>query len=209
MLIYADYIQSADWRMRRNRRLRIAGWRCERCGDGRALEVHHLTYARLGREWDQDLEVLCGDCHHGEHLRQLEQSPDGSVMLRIVRIAWRDRAALDADIGDIAEAAKRLCAAYRIPYAAPALHRAIHLVTQDDRPIPTRPAPARRPAPASRSLTRQEADDLLAALPTVPTTRRVVAIKTMPSVFVPPDPDDVADAIQAARERAWEMGIEL
>ena len=32
-----------------------------------ALDVHHLTYERLGREKDEDLRVLCRACHGDEH----------------------------------------------------------------------------------------------------------------------------------------------
>jgi len=33
----------------------------------RNLEVHHLTYDRLGDERMDDLEVLCPDCHRKAH----------------------------------------------------------------------------------------------------------------------------------------------
>lgn len=37
--------------------------RCRCCGVTHDLEVHHLTYARFGAEWLEDLTVLCSDCH--------------------------------------------------------------------------------------------------------------------------------------------------
>lgn len=76
---YHDYIKSGEWKARRNRKLRNATWVdrrivCRGChclvlfslGD---VHVHHLSYARLGRELDSDLAVLCAGCHafvHGE-----------------------------------------------------------------------------------------------------------------------------------------------
>ncbi len=42
----------------------LAGWRCAACGsNGGVLQVHHLTYARIFKENDDDLMVLC-DEHH-------------------------------------------------------------------------------------------------------------------------------------------------
>jgi predicted HNH restriction endonuclease len=35
--------------------------------DQECLQVHHLTYARKGCEQLVDLQVLCADCHKGEH----------------------------------------------------------------------------------------------------------------------------------------------
>ena len=32
-----------------------------------AFHVHHLTYERLGEEWDEDLQLLCAPCHNLEH----------------------------------------------------------------------------------------------------------------------------------------------
>lgn len=71
---YAAYLLSPAWRRRRSRAIRRAGGRCQwvapgnpggpACGRWRTtLHVHHLTYARLGREADEDLQVLCARHH--------------------------------------------------------------------------------------------------------------------------------------------------
>ncbi len=61
---YEAYMASNAWRWRRREALWRARHRCERCGAWRArLEVHHRTYRRLGAERNEDLEVLCPDCH--------------------------------------------------------------------------------------------------------------------------------------------------
>lgn len=64
---YQRVMHSAGWRKRRQRALKRAGYRCEKCGSRRRLEAHHLTYARLGRERAADLMVLCHTCHAAEH----------------------------------------------------------------------------------------------------------------------------------------------
>jgi len=57
------YLRSAHWRARRARAIARAGGSCERCGKPGRLEVHHVTYERLGRERDRDLRALCHRCH--------------------------------------------------------------------------------------------------------------------------------------------------
>lgn len=64
---YVLYMRSWAWQMRKVHKLNAAGHRCENCSEPYGLEVHHLTYARLGRERDDDLVVLCRRCHQNEH----------------------------------------------------------------------------------------------------------------------------------------------
>lgn len=65
---YREYLRSPEWRARRARALVAAARRCSRCQQiGGVLDVHHLTYANLGAESDEDLEVLCRTCHDKEH----------------------------------------------------------------------------------------------------------------------------------------------
>jgi hypothetical protein len=76
---YEDYLNSPHWQKTRLTRLLKADindeWnliRCERSECGiyvplAALQVHHLTYKRLGRERMEDLQVLCCSCHHVVH----------------------------------------------------------------------------------------------------------------------------------------------
>jgi 5-methylcytosine-specific restriction endonuclease McrA len=40
---------------------------CERCGKFKPVDLHHLTYARLGHEEDGDLKLYCRDCHNLMH----------------------------------------------------------------------------------------------------------------------------------------------
>lgn len=65
---YHEYLQTEWWRDLRRRKVRAAGFRCERCQtSGRRLDVHHLNYDRVGRERWEDLIVLCSQCHEREH----------------------------------------------------------------------------------------------------------------------------------------------
>jgi 5-methylcytosine-specific restriction endonuclease McrA len=61
------YLNSLAWRQTRREALNRAGGRCEDCGSTRKLHVHHLTYARHGREKPRDLRVLCSRCHRRRH----------------------------------------------------------------------------------------------------------------------------------------------
>jgi RNase P subunit RPR2 len=64
---YQDYIQSPEWEKVRKRILKRARGKCEKCRKRPPLQVHHLTYARLGNERDEDLLAVCGPCHQSFH----------------------------------------------------------------------------------------------------------------------------------------------
>lgn len=59
---YKTYIRSSAWKTRRSATFCRDNWTCRLCGEP-ATEVHHLTYARLGRERPEDLISVCEDCH--------------------------------------------------------------------------------------------------------------------------------------------------
>lgn len=118
---YADYLQSDGWKYRREQALIRASHRCQnsRCHLGYLrslsdrelaievdeylapyayrLEVHHLTYARIGCEEPDDLMVLCPECHasmHGiEHTdKPFTQSIGDALMRGLERLAKEQRA---------------------------------------------------------------------------------------------------------------------
>ena len=66
---YAVYLRSPEWQERRKLALQRAGYCCQRCRSDETLEVHHLSYDRLGFERPEDLYVLCNPCHAEEHGR--------------------------------------------------------------------------------------------------------------------------------------------
>lgn len=62
--MYMAYIQSLEWKAKSERRKAIDGNKCVLCGKSHNLQVHHITYDRLGREdVENDLVTLCDQCH--------------------------------------------------------------------------------------------------------------------------------------------------
>lgn len=88
---YAEYLKSEEWEFSREQKYLFHGekdefgrFRCEECSlyfHRCRLEVHHVTYERIGRERLGDLRILCESCHgtqHGEqpawwHVQKMEQ----------------------------------------------------------------------------------------------------------------------------------------
>lgn len=69
-LPYGEYLKTRHWQDTRFKALCQGNFTCRKCGQfGGALEVHHKTYKRLGREKPRDLRVLCGECHREVHGR--------------------------------------------------------------------------------------------------------------------------------------------
>lgn len=64
---YKEYLQSDEWRLKRNKLLNHRGYKCENCSSKKNLQIHHLTYERLGFELDNDLVILCQKCHESVH----------------------------------------------------------------------------------------------------------------------------------------------
>lgn len=65
---YQDYLRSSHWHEYRKQQYRRAGYKCENCkATNEPLQVHHLTYERLGCEEKGDTVVLCQGCHREAH----------------------------------------------------------------------------------------------------------------------------------------------
>lgn len=62
---YKQYLQTPEWKLKRQQKLEQANYRCQKCERTASLEVHHLNYSRIPFEWDADLIVLC-DKHHDQ-----------------------------------------------------------------------------------------------------------------------------------------------
>lgn len=122
---YLAYLNSPEWRARRNEALKAAKYRCSQCGAKRDLQVHHRTYERLGREPLEDLAVLCFTCHNGEHIRLAEDTSLG-LYLKIAGEALRLHPF--TRIADLSEDVKLLCAKYKIPNKPELIAKAIRLV---------------------------------------------------------------------------------
>ena len=68
-MLYERTMQSSGWRRRRREAIRRAHGRCQECGAGGRLDVHHMTYSHLGAERPWQLAVLCPACHQAVHGR--------------------------------------------------------------------------------------------------------------------------------------------
>lgn len=66
---YAQYLETSEWKHRRQLVLKRASGICEGCGEAMAAVVHHLTYDRVGHEMLYDLVALCRNCHDRVHGR--------------------------------------------------------------------------------------------------------------------------------------------
>lgn len=64
---YAAYLKTRHWHELRRQVFERDGHKCTRCPNRTRLEVHHLTYERLGDELLSDLTTLCYDCHRAIH----------------------------------------------------------------------------------------------------------------------------------------------
>ena len=76
---YANYLKSRHWALMRSRIIQNHPY-CEMCKSAdKPLQVHHLSYKRLGKEKDSDLTALCDECHVAVH--QIEKT-DAVKLLR-------------------------------------------------------------------------------------------------------------------------------
>lgn len=65
---YREYIKSDRWQGLRRQMIRERGAICERCGrPDPKVNLHHLTYVRLGSELPEDMKLLCFPCHKLMH----------------------------------------------------------------------------------------------------------------------------------------------
>lgn len=58
-----EYLKSEHWKSTREWAIRATGYRCQFCGSGIRLHVHHNNYNNLGNEGLSDIKVLCEKCH--------------------------------------------------------------------------------------------------------------------------------------------------
>ena len=72
---YTWYLGTAAWKAQAQAARQRAGNRCAHCQARVRLDVHHLTYERLGRERPADLIALCRRCHDRVHASQQVRPP--------------------------------------------------------------------------------------------------------------------------------------
>jgi hypothetical protein len=195
---YFEYIHSEEWRRRRNRALRLSLYRCAKCGGRYGLEVHHQTYERIGAERDDDLQVLCRDCH----LQTTRDQFAGRLYLKIVRLVISD-APTATTTADLMDAAKTFCAKKKLPYDTARLGPAFDLVQESWRRRP-RQTRQRELPPTVVDITVKDARalwDKLQALDAPP------LIKAMPSAGAPLSETDYNARMQELREQAQQISV--
>ena len=87
---YKEYINSEAWAQIRWCKLREVGYKCEECGRKWELDVHHLTYERLGNERMDDLIVLCVRCHGDLHYYKNRVPAEEKMILQQTEITQEE-----------------------------------------------------------------------------------------------------------------------
>lgn len=78
---YQEYLQSRHWKRTRAVVVRAYDKKCAQCESKKEIQVHHLTYERLGDEKFTDLLPLCRVCH----LRHHNSGRDDKVLSRYLK----------------------------------------------------------------------------------------------------------------------------
>jgi hypothetical protein len=66
---YSEYLQTPEWKATAEKAKALYGDTCALDARHPAEDAHHNTYARLGREWWNDVIPLCRACHTAHHKR--------------------------------------------------------------------------------------------------------------------------------------------
>jgi len=205
---YEKYLLTARWRSTRNRALKLAGYSCSRCQVTRDLQVHHLSYERLGDELDTDLEVLCRGCHLGHHVNEIETNL--GVYFKIVEDVLSGERF--THLSDLIEAVKCRCAKLKIKYASGQVQTVIARM-KDDRlsiQVPKKYAEIAKVSEPHEPLTRAEAAGLaqkygafafMKHMPSVPrfTQKQADSLLALKKVYAPAVLDQIERCEEAER----------
>ncbi len=71
---YQDYLQSDEWKAKKEMVFSVFWKHCQRCNSEKDIHVHHSTYKNIYNEDINDLYVLCKRCH--EFLHELYWTED-------------------------------------------------------------------------------------------------------------------------------------
>lgn len=75
---YKQYLQSPEWRAKRDLVFKRSGGLCEGCGTAKATEAHHRTYQHFGNEFLFELLALCHACHERIHADDAPEADNDS-----------------------------------------------------------------------------------------------------------------------------------
>ncbi len=76
---YSEYLQSAEWRIKRDKVLKRAKGICEGCLERKATVVHHLTYRHIGNEFMFELLAVCKECHNRIHAQAEREEQENNL----------------------------------------------------------------------------------------------------------------------------------
>lgn len=184
---YADYLQTPEWRRRREAALARALWICERagCECRYGLQVHHKTYERLGEELPTDLVVLCTPHHQEVHAIGASQRLQFRILRELIDAGGYH------SFADFVEAFKRRLHEYQIAYDPHSINDTITVLLRDITLTDVAPQQAVLESPPA--VTHREACRLLQEL-----RLSVTAVKAMPQA-------EVLTQRDADRAKALEM----
>ncbi len=158
---YAQYLTTSVWHYRRNEALKRASYTCQRCGVKRQLQVHHLSYERLGNERDEDLEVLCKGCHLGHHAARAQEKI--TLYIKLAREVLRAQPL--AGLADLTEYVKRKCAELHIGYDTRIVNAALKTIGAGSAgPVAEHVQEWLETAPEGSTFTRAEAAAIVSRL---------------------------------------------
>ncbi|MEH2275419.1 MAG: replicative DNA helicase [Nostoc sp.] len=104
-LNYYEYIDSQNWQEVRKLALQRSGRKCQICGAGNDLDVHHNSYDNLGNERDhlEDLVVLCSDHHQLYHdsLAEVQRLADQRLEERLLGALLQQNPAFIKSLSDL------------------------------------------------------------------------------------------------------------
>jgi hypothetical protein len=83
-----EYYQSEGWRKQKVRHTSRKLFVCHCCQAKEGLELHHMTYERLGDEVFSDLVWLCSECHEQVHLLYVEMLLESKTLEEATNL-WR------------------------------------------------------------------------------------------------------------------------
>ena len=78
---YYGYLQSEEWKALRKQAMIRDGCRCQMCGSGTNLHVHHVSYEHLHTDKElDDVITLCKRCHEEVHAKDLERKRNNASL---------------------------------------------------------------------------------------------------------------------------------
>src|SRR5690242_5089789 len=79
-------MNSNTWAIRKSKYFKFFPKKCAACDSEENIHLHHLTYVRMGYEFDSDLAALCEPCHNNVH--EIHKKLKGSSSLQDVTFRY-------------------------------------------------------------------------------------------------------------------------